>query len=138
LISLKYGYLYTFKAAKPVWNLEDPVISSINGTHSNGKNNNNVKGLFFGFENHTIDIDNFPRNLSSFFPNLRAIALKVSKISSIDLEPFADLEIFMLAGSEMTSILGDLFKHNEKLEELHFEDNKCIVSSEAKTIEIIH
>lgn len=76
-----------------------------------------IKGINFWSPLDT-NVTIFPRNLLDVFPNLIAIFIykdSTSKISSVDLEAYKDLEWFGITGSSITYLPGDLFKFNTKL-----------------------
>jgi hypothetical protein len=121
------GTIYDCSADELFWNLNEPQINLINGTHESGKSNRDVKGLSIEPQNKNHYLVDFPQNIHNYFPNLKAILIwysKISKISSNDLQHFPDLEYFGFHYSKIISIPGDLFKFNKKLKFVFFYGNQ--------------
>lgn len=75
---------------------------------------------------HDQFLKRIPTNLAEFFPYLIAIELKdthLIAISSNDLRPFPNLEIFISYHNNLVSLDGDLFKFTQKLRIISFYDN---------------
>jgi hypothetical protein len=118
------GSVYNCQTKKS-WNLDEPNIQSINGTHLDEKNNTDVQEIIFrdGQEEMTI----FPENLHEFFPNLIVIQLSssnIQEISSGDLRHFPELKKFYIFDSAITSVPSDLFTYNPKLTQLYIWGSK--------------
>lgn len=111
--------------------VNDSEINDIKGNHVLNKNNSDV----LSFNSRDKIMHYFPRNLHSFFTNLRSInikAAKLKKISESDLQPFKDLRILYLQNNNIEIIEKDVFKHNPKLEYLALDMNSIqFVSSDA-------
>lgn len=126
----KIGFLFTCDVKK-IWNVETQRVQFVNGS-----NRFEVKGKFdvvkaIDFPRDGIDeLNYFPSDLLSFFPNLISICIlssnNIAELSSSDLKPFRKLEQFHLIGSRITTIPGDLFKFNKKLRVVKFEYNKLL------------
>jgi hypothetical protein len=94
------GIIYYCETWK-IWNLDEPKIQFINGTHESGKTNEDVQGMTFynGQENMT----EFPQDIHKFFPNILVISFwttKIKEISSSDLQHFPNL-----VSSDLQSLL---------------------------------
>jgi hypothetical protein len=121
------GTIYTCYAHESFWNLNEPQIKFINGTHEKGKINRDVEALWIQPQNENHYLVDFPQKIHNYFPNLKAIVIwhsKIFKISSNDLQHFPDLEDFTFGFSEIISIPGDLFKFNKKLKVVYFGGNQ--------------
>lgn len=104
-----------------IWDLKSPEITYINGTHLAGKTDECVKEFVI----HHSKVKYFPKNILSFFPNCESISIypsEISKLSSADLEPYPNLKSIYIK-SKIISIPGDLFKFNQNLVFVGFENN---------------
>lgn len=71
----------------------------------------------------------FPRELSTFFPNLRDINIfdcGLEEITKDDLKNFPKLEKIKLDSNKLKFLPGDLFEHNPKIRHMTFIDNQII------------
>lgn len=97
-------------------------LAEVKGTHLPGKTNSDVTGM--NFWDRTIN--QFPKNLEIFFPNLDRFHFRNSNlfsISSEDLRPFRNLVYFAIGEkSKLMSIESDLFKYTPKLELVAFNN----------------
>jgi hypothetical protein len=120
------GEIYSCYARDTIWNLDDPRVTSINGTHRGRYNNHNVKGFFIYPESESQYLKKLPENLHIYVPNLKAISIwpsKISHLSSNDFKYFPYLERLDFSNSKIVSIPGDLFKFNKKLKYIGFNFN---------------
>jgi protein-tyrosine-phosphatase len=88
-----------------------------------GKSNVDVEGLFLMSQR----LNEIPKNLGQFFPNLKSIDLTKAELltlSAFHLEPFVDLIYFRAWANNLVSIPGDLFHHNTKLQYIDFDGNR--------------
>lgn len=121
-----YGNLYTCIIYK-IWDIEEPRITFINGTHDFNNSARDVKGIWF--KENTEKLKYFPQNILTFFPNFVHISIwfnNFSTISSRDLQSFPDLEWIRIKNSKIESIPGDLFKFNPKIKFVGLNDNKLL------------
>lgn len=107
----------------------------------NGRNYDHVTGIF-GY--HLTDKDNyqvevllmerqqltfFPRDIETFFPNVKIIDLSVNSISTVQnlhLKPFPDLERLSLAHNQICELESSLFNGLPKLKVINFIFNNII------------
>jgi hypothetical protein len=119
------GSLYTCYANE-MWDFDEPNIKFINEKHQIGMNSNDVKAIKFA-ESDTEGLRNIPDNIHTFFPNIQVIAVfaknNITEISSENLRNYKNLTNFDLGLSKITSIPGDFFKHNPKLNVVDFYNN---------------
>lgn len=129
-----FGNEYTCETSK-FSSLEKSSVEFVNGAHLEGKSHENVKAIkFINSENLTF----FPRNIHEFFPNLIIIyveKLNISKISSVDLKAYTELESIDIRKSRISSIPGDLFKFNKKLKIVLIRENDFLDQIGEKLLE---
>lgn len=108
-----------------VSNVEDGAyLRGVYGQHESGKSDSDVKYLFIL---HVTHLAVFPRGIENFFPNLEAIYIGNSSITSLsgdELEPFGNL--FWLSFSrnaDFERIPGNLFNSNPLMRHIQFYDN---------------
>lgn len=97
-------------------------IEQVIGHHTFGRTNADVLGLDIWNEELTF----VPRNIHEFFPNIRMIRFVhtgLSSISADDFKPFPQLIEFFSDFNPVTSLDGDLFKHNPGIRYLDFHSN---------------
>lgn len=115
--------------------------SSVYACHSIEFSDFNIKRLHFVNPQHTVigktnadvqlllltkgtnNITMFPEGISTFFPNVTLFYLGFSSIANItseDLRQFPDLELFSSNMNPLTSLPGDLFKHNKHIRTIEF------------------
>ena len=115
-------YQYICHPADTVSGLDE--ITSIVGEHYEGKNNLDVKGIWF-FENPMLT--QIPGKLADFFPNLRTLALRKTGLSSIyseHLRPFPNIiEFALVASPNLTYLDSSLFGRHPKLQLMDFRTN---------------
>lgn len=94
------------------------IIEEVHGSHLSGRNNSKV----FAWEETSNSLTSIPKNLASFFPNLKIIHIiaPVSKISASDFKPFRNLVSFVAQYSKVTSLDGDLFRFTPNLQTFGF------------------
>lgn len=127
-----------------IWNVDEPQLESVNGTHNTTQSNTDVEGLIFLVN----DLKYFPGELINFFPNLISIHIwwsQINVLSSKDLEPFPKLEEFRLYDSKITSIPGDLFHYNRNLKYIGIAGNgflnligENLLTEELEQLKIVH
>jgi hypothetical protein len=99
------------------------MIDSVIGAHAVGKTNKDVTGMRALFLNITV----IPKNIASFFPNLKALSFTGSQIGVLtnsDLENLPELQLFMVRQNRIVSVDGDFFKNNLKLQYIDFFTNQ--------------
>lgn len=74
---------------------------------------------------HCTFTPGFPRNLSTYFPNLDHITINggLRNLTKDDLAGYGDLKFLDLQGCEMTALPDDLFEHTPNLEVIYFSHN---------------
>lgn len=84
------------------------------------------------FDVHSLQIfrqtlNYFPMNIESFFPNLKFLRVKSSKLKTIlqiDLKPFEQLEKFDAADNDIDTLASNLFDFNPNLHWIQFYANR--------------
>lgn len=112
--------IYNFDSFR-VFEIEDKVLQSVNGTHVTGYGNSQVDSLSLVFDAHNLTY--IPENITVIFPNLKVFTFgstKIQEISSNDLMQFPNIEIFSSLYNPILSLPGDLFKYNLKLKDVRF------------------
>lgn len=115
--------------------------SSIYACHSIEFSDFNIKRLHFVNPQHTVigktnadvqlllmtngaqNLTMFPEGISTFFPNVTLFYLgftSITNITSEDLRQFPHLELFSSNMNPLTSLPGDLFKHNKYIRTIEF------------------
>jgi len=124
-------------------------LTTVNGKHSNGNSNSDVKG----YRVYEKLLQYSPENLANFFPNLEFIAIwdaELLEIHQRDLQPYANLRILSiwknkieileknilkfnpkleyigLGQNRIKFVDGRIFNHLKKLYSLHFDGNVCV------------
>lgn len=98
-------------------------IKSIIGTFPDKKTYEDVARFYIWDEN----LEAFPENISSLFPNLSRLEIKncgLKKISRSDLIGLENIESLLLMENELTTLPDDLFVDMKNLKHIHFNDNK--------------
>ena len=98
-------------------------VMNIHGTHPEGKFNADVHTLTM-FDHQ---IENFPRYLCNFFPNLKSIsviACGLKSLTKFDLIGCEGIEKLMLNGNGITSLTADVFEYAQNLETISFFNNR--------------
>lgn len=123
--------IYGCKTSK-ITDVNEQKLEFVNGTHSFGKRNQDVIELFFVPCGGMEILKYFPSEILTFLPSLTKIVIliknDISELSSIDLQPYKNLEKFFFSYSKIHSIPGDLFKYNTKLIHIWFNDNDLLES----------
>lgn len=105
-------------------NLDNNVVTAVNGTHMSGKTNNDVQIFYV---NDFTSLTFYPRGLETFFPNLIAIDFDRTNISILagdELDSFSDLKWFRIAfNPNLRNIPSDFFANNLLLETLFIYAN---------------
>lgn len=117
------GSLYTC-AARVLFDTEhiDDVLV-VYGAHQGGNTNDDVHGLAINSQNMPF----FPRNVESFFPNLKAFNFynnSISNVSNNHLIPFPKLEFLDLQENFIDSLDGNLFTGLTSLKFISFNFNE--------------
>jgi len=105
--------------------LESAQISSISGTHSHSKIDDDV-GVFWA---SSIIINFFPKDLLKFFKNLKGIIIyscQLKEIHQADLKPFVNLISIRLQTNSIEIIEEGLFDYNPHLELVEFNEPNII------------
>lgn len=99
-------------------------LTAITGQHHDGKTNDDVKLL--GIYNNP-QLAFFPRAIENFFPNLEAISIWNSNISTLngdELNPFKNLSWLSFTFSpNLEKIPGNLFKSTPLMKHISFQSN---------------
>jgi len=103
--------------------LDAAQVDSITGTHLTGFNNSNVEV----FQIYSGQIHYFPRGLTNFFKNLKAIHISNTGLKEIhqhDLKDFPKLTHLYLYYSNLEIVEENLFEFNPNLEYIDLWPNK--------------
>lgn len=98
-------------------------ITAVNGTHSLDKRNVDVEGLIISSQN----MEFFPVNIHSFFPNIKVLNFPLNSMSSVTnkhLTPFPNLEFLALFGNRITTLDSDLFTGLKSLKFINLGRNR--------------
>lgn len=90
------------------------------------KTNHHVLGLLIV---HQRELDQFPRGIEEYFPNLKGIDLEgcgLTSISSDDLMPFEELQQISLDENKIENLPHNLFENNPKLIRIDLEGNPIL------------
>lgn len=115
------GSIYSCRA-RIIDNGNTNSIDEIRGNHLAGLTNANVEGFFLTEQN----LGGVPRNLATFFQNLRAVDFsnaQISALATVDLSPIVKLAFFRVFNNRLTSIEGNLFASNLQLQYIDFGGN---------------
>lgn len=107
---------------RSVQNQEISEVTQIIGNHNDGHSHEDIENFFSNDEEFLT----FPKGLDKFFPNLKAIRIDNSTLTSItsaDLAPWPNLTFFSVDENYITTLDGDLFKNSLKLESINFKYN---------------
>lgn len=117
------GYWYSCMAI--VVNTENPAtVTSISGSHSEGKINSDVKQITV---QSVYSLNAIPAGIEAFFPNLESILWLPGGLTTIDsntLMPFPNLIHIKLNYNQLVSLDGNLFQHTRKLRTIDFGSNQ--------------
>lgn len=70
-----------------------------------------------------------PKNLGEHFPSIRELDLignNIAKVTAEDLKQFSSLTILSICENRLTSIDGDLFKYNLRMQSIDFTGNQIL------------
>lgn len=104
-----------------LFEIEEKVLQSVNGTHVTGYGNLQVDS--FSLVVDADDLSYIPNNIPVIFPNLKKFSFgftKITKISPNDLMQLPNLEVFESRFNPILSLPGNLFNRNPKLQEVRF------------------
>ncbi|KAG5668293.1 hypothetical protein PVAND_016240 [Polypedilum vanderplanki] len=104
--------------------ITDNTVTNITGNHAPGKNNNDVNMIFIADQNF---LDNFPRGISNFFPNLNFFTLDRSAISILygdEIDEFPLIETFSVQKSALKKIHNGLFEKTPNIKFIYFDNNQ--------------
>lgn len=107
-----------------ITSLQDAIITSSNGTHISGKNNDDVQG--FSMSGNSI-VYYFPRGIEKIFKNLKGFILRSSELKEIhqsDLKVFPNLTYLELYSNDIQVIEEGLFDYNPELKVIWLSNNK--------------
>ncbi|XP_070500481.1 uncharacterized protein [Chironomus tepperi] len=123
----KFGDPYFCKAISlpNITTYESAQITSIAGTHSDLKSNDDVTGFYSVYK----ILQYFPRNLEKFFTNLELIFIEFAELKEIhqaDLKPFPKLIYLSLCYNSIEVLESGVFDANPNLEILSFVANNLV------------
>lgn len=114
------GSIYTCEAG--VLTDGSDTVSAIYGNHQSGKTDLDVHGLVL----QSKGLDFVPRNVDSFFPNIRAVDLYsnlISSIRNVHLRQFKNMVYFAVMDNKLTSLDSNLFDGLPFLNYISFTNN---------------
>lgn len=97
-------------------------VTEVYGNHETGKDNSDILALVIIGRN----IEYFPTNIESFFPNIKVLDFSynfISDISNHHLAPFPHLEILNLHTNRITSLDSNLLSGLETMKSISFWAN---------------
>lgn len=100
-------------------------ISNAIGDHKNWRNNEKVVGFYA----RSAEVLYFPNQLERIFPNLRLIAIAMSKLKEVkqkSLMPFDQLQYLCFFDNEIEVIEKHLFAYNILLEAIDLRENNIV------------
>lgn len=106
-----------------VGNASASAIVNVVGTHVAGRSNADIRG--FSIYNQR-GLTQLPSNINVIFPSVRAVDWvfgDLNTVSTNDLRQFSDLAILSLYGNRLTSLDGDLFQNNRRLQQIDLGNN---------------
>lgn len=92
--------------------------------HLSRRRNDDVEGLWV--TQYQVHLKQIPKDMDKFFPNLLAIGLQNTTITSLtadDFKPFPHLELLTVLSNKLVSIDGDIFKYTPNMRFIEFSDN---------------
>lgn len=98
-------------------------VTAVYGTHLPGERNLDVQALIISSQ----DMEFFPVNIESFFPNMKVLNFPRNSISSVTkkhLIPFPNLEFLALYANRITSLESDLFSGLKSLRFINLGQNR--------------
>lgn len=103
----------------------DTTVTSVSGTHLDGKTNADVVG--FRADGKTVNY--FPHGLEKFFTPDKIVFINIwssglKEIHGEDLAPYTNVKFISFSDNDLEVIEPDLFKYNPKLEIIGFPKNK--------------
>ena len=104
---------------------ESATITSISGTHANGKTNSDVDGFYVIFKTFNY----FPRGLDTFFKNIKVIDIGDANLKEVhqeDLKQFPKLVELHLHFNSLEVLEDGLFDFNPNLELIYLNRNKIV------------
>ena len=105
--------------------IEDPhlMITNVSGNHLPDLGLADVENLRISNQK---DIKFLPINIAEYFPNLKQIVVKHTKLEYItenDFRGLTQLSVMYMTNNKLKELPCGVFNTNKKLEEIHFEDN---------------
>lgn len=116
-----YGESYTCMVKNFQTTFKDRFINAINGTHTNRLTNEDVKQIFFKYQN----IPYLPHNLGAHFPNIETLYVMKSNVQHLmsgDLDGMKNLKIFDVSHNPIEAIGADFFAGHSTIERISFYD----------------
>lgn len=98
-------------------------VLRVAGDHFEGKTNDDVEEVLF----RDLKLENFPRLLNYFFPNLNAVTITNCDLQSVvksDLHGLKHLKQLSLNGNKISSLHNDLFEDTPNVEIISFYGNR--------------
>jgi Leucine-rich repeat (LRR) protein len=106
-----------------IQNEVDINVTDIKRKHVDGKCDADVTAIIF----KSVKLENFPRGLSFFFPNLKFFDINkcgLKTISKTDLIGLENIESLIIINNELTTLPDDLLTNMPKLKVIYFSYNK--------------
>jgi hypothetical protein len=106
------------------------ALTNVTGNHMANQSNAGVKSLYLHGPSVNVSsdryINEFPSNISNFFPNLTGLlwsVMNLTTISESDLKPFPKLIALTIYGNKFLSLDANLFQSTPKLVRIDFSLN---------------
>jgi hypothetical protein len=99
----------------------DRIVTNIEGKHKPGKSNDDVKKIYFKFQNCPY----FPRNIGAHFKNLEIYYIMKSNLQHLlpgDLDGLDKLKNLDVSHNPIEEVKKDVFKNHDTLESVSFFD----------------
>lgn len=117
------GYLYT--CADNISYNESGTVTAVDGTHDIGKTNADVQALRL----YSTNMSQFPTNIETFFPNIRALNFGenlISEVKNSHLSPLQHLQYLSLWKNRITSLDSNLFAGIDSIQYIDFQFNRIM------------
>lgn len=122
---------FTFTIIRKVYNCDISIISyisgievtNVSGKHFKDKNNLDVTSVSIHGNRSLLF---FPRNISNFFPNIKAVTVYQAAIEILfgdEFDEFSQLESLLFYESNLTTISSKLFEKTPKIIAIYFANN---------------
>lgn len=98
-------------------------LTSVNGTHSDGRNDSHVQAIALSNQN----VGELPQGFELFFSNITVLSgsnLNLTQLSRVHLASLENLQLLILPNNYIESLDGDTFSSNPSLEYINLSNNQ--------------